>query len=380
MAKKEPILQLTSYEELLGINASEDKIVYLPYEYLYPSPYQYRDKYLTPAQIQDNVEKLAFDVKVDGKIRQPCIVRFKRPKKENEYELVVGHNRRRVAQYLTEVEHLDGYRLVPCIILELTDAQAEYLCNSSNNMRPKTEYEIMHELETKMRILKESPEDFPRLQGPGRMVEKLAQEMYLSKSTAGEYLQISKNLSENAMESFKQGTLNKSAAVSMSSLSHEEQNKLIDAGVTKQKDIKAYKAEKIEKTVHRTTVTNTVKTVTACNIEEQNSDTENEESATVVDVLPGQYRVANTDMELEEESAGNKDEETAADSFEVSKEGRCNCPNCKRPSRIEDIITFYGKGYCKKDCLFDLLIDLADTGVITLDRSAVNTKGIVIHS
>ena len=365
MAKKTPNLQLTSYEDLLGINASEDKIIYLPYEYLYPSPYQYRDKYLTPVQIQDNVEKLAFDVKVDGKIRQPCIVRYKKPRKENEYELVVGHNRKRVAKHLTEVEHLEGYRLVPCIILDLTDAQAEYLCNSSNNMRPKTEYEIMHELETKMRLLKESPEDFPKLQGPGRMVEKLAQEMYLSKSTVGEYLQISKNLSENAMESFVQGTLNKSAAVSMASLPHEEQDKLIDAGVTKQKVIKAYKEEKVEKTIHRTTVTDTVKTIKNHNIEENTI----EKPEIVVDVLPGQYRVANTEMELEEVNADDSE----------PNNGRCQCPNCKRTSRIEDTFVFYNKKYCM-NCLYDLLMDLADTGVITLDNSAVDTKGIVIHS
>ena len=369
MAKKAPKLQLTSYEDLLGINASEDKIVYLPYEYLKSSPYQYRDKYLTQAQIQDNVEKLAFDVKVDGKIRQPCIVRYTKPRKENEYELVVGHNRKRVAKYLTEVEHLEGYRLVPCIILDLTDAQAEYLCNSSNNMRPKTDYEIMHELETKMRLLKDSPEDFPKLQGPGRMVEKLAQEMYLSKSTAGEYLQISKNLSENAMESFRHGELNKSAAVSMASLTHEEQDKLIGAGVTKQKDIKAYKEEKVQKTVHRTTVTDTVKTINKHNIVEQPIEKAYEEPEVVLDVLPGQYRVANTDMELEEESV---------DSFETV-DGRCKCPNCKLPSRIEDTFVFYNKKYCM-NCLYDLIQDLADTGVITLDHSAVDTKGIVIRS
>ena len=370
MAKNQPIPKLTSYEELLGFGeSSKEEIVYIPYEYLHRSPFQYRDNGLTEIQIQDQVLKLAFDVKVDGKIQEPCIVRHTTPRKENYYELVAGHNRTLVAKYLTEVENLDGYREVPCIVRDLSDAQAEYLCISSNNQRLKTEYEIMHELETRMRLLKEKPEAFPHLQGSGRMVDKLAQEMHLSKSTVGEYLQISKNLSDNARESFATGEINKSAAVSMASLSHEEQDKLIDAGITKQKDIKAYKEEKVEKTIHRTTVTDTMKTIKKHNIEEQNAVKADEEPVVVVDVLPGQYRVTNTDMELEEEKS------------ERPKviEDRCQCPNCKLPSRIEDTFIFYGKGYCM-NCLWSLIQDLEDTGVITLDRSAIDSKGIVIHS
>lgn len=121
-------------------------------------------------------------------------------------------------------------------------------------------------------------------------------------------------------------------------------------------------------------MTDTVKTVKTHNVEEQKADKPIEEIAEVVDVLPGQYRVANTDMELEEEK-----ENTMSDNFETLKDGRCSCKNCKLPSRIEDTFTFYGKGYCM-NCLHDLIKDLADTGVITLDCSAVDTKGIVIHS
>lgn len=362
---KKTLPALTSYEELLGIDkASEDEIVYLPYEYLYPSPYQYRDRYLTPAQIQDNVMKLAFDVKVDRKIRQPCIVRYTKPRKENVYELVVGHNRKRVAQYLTEVEHLEGYRLVPCIILELTDAQAEYLCNSSNNMRPKTEYEILHELETKMRLLKETPEDFPHLQGPGRIVEKLAQEMYLSKSTVGEYLQIGKNLSDEAMEKFASGEITKSAAVALSSLPQKEQNSLVEQGITKHKDIKAYKDEKIERTVHRTTVTDTVKSTTEhrCEAPQKENYVINSEDfgcdVLVEEPLDGQYQFDSPDMEIIEQ---------------------CVCPNCKCATQRKEMYVFKDKTFCTC-CLADLIQDLCDTGVIALDKTDIETKGIVVRS
>lgn len=374
--------KLLSYEDILGIGTevnSKEEIVYIPYEYLHRSPYQYRDKGMTEEQIQEQVESLAFDIEVDGEIEQPCVVRETVPRKKDFYEIVVGHHRVLAAQYLTEVKKLTGFREVPCIIKTLSDAQAEYLCNSSNNLRPKTDWQTMHELETKLRLLKECPEQFPHLVGPGRMVDKLAKEMNLSKSTVGEYLQISKNLSDNAMESFENGEINKSAAVSMSSLSHEEQDKLIDAGIIKQKDIKAYKEEKVEKTVHRNTVTDTVKTIKSHNIEKRASDKVPDASEEVVDVLPGQYRVANTDMELEEESVDIADGIEVKALFEISERGTCKCPNCKLTSRREDTFVFYNKRYCM-NCIFDLLKDLADTGIITLDYSSADKKGIIVHS
>lgn len=319
MAKKPfSIPKLTTYEDILGLNTGSDakeEVVYIPYDYLHRSPYQYRDTGLTKEQIQEQVESLAFDIEVDGRIQQPCIVRETIPGKTDDYEIVAGHHRILAAKYLTEVKKLDGFKEVPCLVRELSDAQAEYLCNSSNNLRPKTDYQIMHELETKMRLLKEHPEEFPHLTGPGRMVDKLAKEMNLSKSTVGEYLQISKNLSKDAMESFESGQLNKSAAVTLSSLSHEEQDKLMDAGITKQKDIKAYKAEK---------TTNASKDV-----------------------------------------------------FHMDSADRYMCPSCNYPGRIEDTFVFYGNRYCM-NCLYKLIWNLEDAGVITLDRSSINTNGIIV--
>ncbi len=378
MAKK-PIkkIQLTSYEDLLGITKDgkiKEEIVYIPYEYLHRSPYQYRDKGLTQEQIKEQVENLAFDIEVDGKIQQPCIVRRTMLKKADYYEIVVGHHRILAAQYLTEVKKLDKFKEVPCLVRELSDAQAEYLCNSSNNLRPKTDYQVMHELETKMRLLKNHPEEFPHLIGPGRMVDKLAKEMNLSKSTVGEYLQISKNLSDNAMESFETGEINKSAAISLSSLSHEEQDKLIDAGVTKQKDIKAYKEEKVERTTHRTTVTDTIKTVKTHNVKDNVSNLDRED--TEEEIIPGQIRVSNTDMDLIEEPVKG---DSGNDVFKVDSAGKCTCPSCNYPSRIEDTFVFYGKRYCM-NCLYKLIQDLEDTGVITLDRSLIDTKGIIVRT
>ena len=78
------------------------------------------------------------------------------------------------------------------------------------------------------------------------MVERLAQVTAMKKTTVGEYLTISKNLGDKGMEMFKKGELKKSAAVALSGLSKDEQDKVIDQGITTHTDIKRLK-KKIEK-------------------------------------------------------------------------------------------------------------------------------------
>lgn len=359
-----------------NLTPKSDKIVLLHYSKLQRSKFQYSDKGKTPEEFHNEVLNLAADLRVDGRILQPLVVR---KIGTDLYEILVGHHRREASKYNVEVEGLTEFEFCPCIIVNLTDAQAEYLCNSSNSRWEKTEWHIMHEIETKKRLLEECPEDFPHLQGPGRMIDKLAKEMNMAKSTVGEYLQISNNLSNKGMEAFEKKVLNKSAAVSMASLPHEEQDMLLDAGVTKQKDIKAYKEENVKKTIHRTNVTDAVKTTKIVNVENSIPVNPPAVSAEVVDVLPGQYRVANTDMEIEETVPPVIVEEEAA-AKEIRKiQGRCTCPNCKLPSRIEDTFKFFNKRYCM-NCLYDLIKDLADTGVISLDYLSIDKDGIIVRS
>lgn len=409
MAKKPfSIPKLTTYEDILGLNTGSDakeEVVYIPYDYLHRSPYQYRDWGRTNEQIQEQVESLAFDIEVDGRIQQPCIVRETIPGKTDDYEIVAGHHRILAAKYLTEVKKLDGFKEVPCLVRELSDAQAEYLCNSSNNLRPKTDYQIMHELETKMRLLKEHPEEFPHLTGPGRMVDKLAKEMNLSKSTVGEYLQISKNLSKDAMESFESGQLNKSAAVTLSSLSHEEQDRLIGAGVTKQKEIKAYKNKS-------TTITDTVRTVKSTDDSSRTSvpnfgrdvhedDGLNFGSDVIIeDIVPDfdsdyteqeELRRSNEEIKraieawvdvIIEDIVPDFDSRRAIEAWakeDLPQSGKCDSGRCRGYTDIANTFVFCGRRYCT-DCLYELIMDLADAGVITLDTSAMESKGIAIHA
>lgn len=353
-----------------------DRIIMVHYSKLRTNKNQYRNEGKTPEQIRQEIEDLAFEIRAVGKILEPCNIR---KVDTDEYEVLGGHHRRDAARLNVEKYGLKEYEFVPCISENnLTDAQAEYRLYCGNEQVPKTEWQIMHELERKRALIEEHPEDFPLLQGPGRLIDKLAAQSHMSKSTVGEYLQISRNLSGNAMESFKHGELNKSAAVAMAGLSREEQDRLIDEGITKQKDIKAYKEEKVEKTTHRTTVTDSVKTVKTHNVNDtDNKDVPNFGTDVLVEsaeVLSSQMRVANTDMEIEEEPVEADD-----NGFNVNSIGRCTCPTCSLQTCIKDTFLFRNVSYCM-NCLHILIKDLEDAGVITLDRSLIDTNGTVVRS
>lgn len=333
-----------------------EKVVMIHYSKLRTNKHQYRNNGKSPEQIEQEIEDIAFEFRAVGKILTPCRVR---KIDTDEYEVIGGHHRRDGAKLNVEKYGLKEFEFVPCIVEQkLTEAQAEYQMYSDNEQIPKTEWEIMHSLERRKALIEEHPEDFPLLQGVGRIVEKLAAQTHMSKSTVGEYLQISKNLSDNAMESFKKGDLNKSAAVTLSSLPHDEQDKLIDAGITKQKDIKAYKKDERQ------------------NVNEDVPKFGMDEPAEAIESLSGQLRVINTDMEIEEEAVIDRH---GKDAFNVDSAGRCTCPTCTFPTRIEDTFVFYGKRYCM-NCLHKLIQDLEDTGVITLDRSSIDTNGIIVRS
>ena len=66
---------------------------------------------------------------------------------------------------------------------------------ASNGYHTKKAYELMHEILTTEKLLKEHPEEFPESLQKGRMVERLSRKMGIARSTIQEYKQISNNLS-----------------------------------------------------------------------------------------------------------------------------------------------------------------------------------------
>lgn len=233
-------------------------------------------------------ESLADLIDADHGVMQNLLVR---KTGTDEYEIIAGHKRRRACKILAEERGKKEYEFLPCIVEHITDVQAEFQLYSSNRFHEKNDYEKMHELERMKYLLETYPEEFPHLQ-TGRMVERLAKQMNLKRTTVGEYLTMAKNLGEKGKEELKAGNLKKSAAVELAALPEEEQEELLSKGVISHKGIKEYKEEKREKEENQEP--------------EQLEELEESEKAEELEEpeetqIAGQYRIVNTDMEMEED-------------------------------------------------------------------------------
>lgn len=191
------------------------------------SKLQYRD---IP---QEDTERLADLIELDGEVLQPLLVR---KSGADTYEILAGHKRFRACKLLSS-KGLEQFSLVPCYVKTMSDAQAEFAVYSTNGYNRKTDYEIMREVEGMSRLLKENPELFPEA-ASGRLVEKLAKIMNMSKTTVQEYKTIANNLADEAMDKFKNNEITKESAKTLAGLSSEEQQQVIATGVTETKDIK----------------------------------------------------------------------------------------------------------------------------------------------
>lgn len=216
----EKILTKKMHPQLVSINKLEE------------SKLQYRD---IP---QEDVEKLADLIELDGEVLQPLLVR---KAGGDTYEILAGHKRYRACRYLTE-KGLEQFSMIPCYVKAMSDAQAEFAVYSTNGYNRKTDYEIMREVEGMSRLLKENPELFPEA-ASGRLVEKLASIMNMSKTVVQEYKTIANNLSSDAMEKFKKDEITKESAKTLAALNNEEQAKVLSTGAVKTNEIKQAVAE-----------------------------------------------------------------------------------------------------------------------------------------
>ena len=337
----------------------DDALPKMNIRYIHYSKMRSNKKQYCDPKDDEEIISLAWKIHAAKGLLQPVVVR----KSDTDlYDITAGHKRRLAIIYLVEVKGLEQYALVPSYVKNESDVRTDFNLYASNGFHNKTDYEKMVELVEMKRLLEEYPDEFPDLP-TGRIVEKLEMQIGMAKSTIGEYLQISNNLSDKAMDAFQNNQINKSAAVAMASLTHEEQDTLLDEGVTKQKDIKAYKEEKVEKTVHRTTVTDTVKTTTTHKVEDSKPETN---TVDVIDVLPGQYQVVNTDMDLEEVTEAEH------------VDNNIDCPNCHKKTSMETTFKYYNKRYCM-NCLMDMILDFEQTGLIDLDYAHSDTEGIIVR-
>ena len=223
-------------EQVERVDASKTKtrkIQFIHYTKLIDSAYQYRNRN------REMIVSLADLLKADGEILEPCIVRKSGAGSDN-FELIAGHKRTLAVKYLVEEEKLEEFAFIPCIVKTFSDIRAEFAVYSTNGYDEKTPYEIMKEIEGMSRLLKEYPEEFPEFAGKGRLVEKLAAKMKMSRSVISDYQNISHNLGEKGMQSFKEGRIDKSAAVTLASMSEDKQEEVLEQGLTKREEIKSY--------------------------------------------------------------------------------------------------------------------------------------------
>jgi len=189
---------------------------------------------------EEEVEKLADLIEIDGEVLQPLLVR---KKGGDTFEILAGHKRHAACKLLVEERGEEKFALIPCYVKEMSDVRAEFAVYSTNGYGVKSDYELMREIEGMTKLLKESPESFPETPR-GRVVEKLSAIMGISKTTVQEYKTIANNLGEKAMEEFKKGTISKDTARFLAVQDVEKQNEVLDMGLTKAKDVKEFIKQK----------------------------------------------------------------------------------------------------------------------------------------
>ena len=221
-------------EEKTAKKHGDHRITWLHYTKLHKNSRQYCDGG------REELENLADVIAADGRILQNLIVR---KMDVEEYELIAGHKRCEAARILVEERGMEQYAFLPCLVINVSDARSRFALVSSNAHHEKTPFEILYEVEEMRQLLEQYPEEFPDAQG-GRMVERLARQLGMARSTVSEYRSISNNLGEKGMEAFREGALEKSAAVALASLPEQEQEQLLEAGKTSHKEIKKYKEKK----------------------------------------------------------------------------------------------------------------------------------------
>lgn len=212
---------------------------WIHYSKLRRSSRQYCD-----ATDQEEIEHLADLICADGGVLQNLIVR---KYDADEYEIIAGHKRTLACELLTS-RGIPGFEFLPCIVRNESEAKTRLAIISSNAHHEKTQYEIMHEMQELEYLFTHYPEEFTNEELKGRMVERIGRRMGRGKSVVNEYLSISKNLGEKGMEAFADGTLNKDAAYALAGLPEEEQEELLEKGVTKSREIRTYRQDREERT------------------------------------------------------------------------------------------------------------------------------------
>lgn len=213
-------------------------IKWIHYTKLKENPGQY-----CPERDKEEIEALADLIEAAGEVIQNLSVS---KLDTDEYRIIAGHKRCKACKLLVEERGLKQFSFLPCVVSNLSSVQEEFQVVASNGYHQKKAYELMHEILKTEKLLKEHPEEFPESLQKGRMIERLSRKMGIARSTIQEYKQISNNLTSEAMEKFKNGEIEKSAAVTLSKMPEESQKRVIGQGITQNVEIEKYRQENLE--------------------------------------------------------------------------------------------------------------------------------------
>lgn len=208
-------------------------IKWIHYSKLKTNPDQY-----CPARDKEEIESLADLIEAVGEVIENLSVS---KSDTDEYRIIAGHKRCEACRLLVEERGLKQFEFLPCIVNNVSVVQESFRVLASNGYHTKKPYELMHEITEMERLLREHPEEFPPSLQKGRMVERLSKKMGIARATVQEYQQISRNLLPEAMEKFKEGEIEKSAALTLARLPEKMQKEVIEQGITKNVDIEEYK-------------------------------------------------------------------------------------------------------------------------------------------
>ena len=190
-------------------------IKWIHYSKLKTNPDQY-----CPARDKEEIESLADLIEAAGEVIENLSVS---KSDTDEYRIIAGHKRCEACRLLVEERGLKQFAFLPCIVNNVSAVQESFRVMASNGYHTKKPYELMHEITEMEKLLREHPEEFPPSLQKGRMVERLSKKMGIARATVQEYQQISRNLLPEAMEKFKEGEIEKSAALTLARLPEKMQ-------------------------------------------------------------------------------------------------------------------------------------------------------------
>lgn len=170
----------------------------------------------------EDIKELKEAVELFGGIKQNLIVK---KMGEDKYKVIAGHKRRLASLALVE-EGKKIFEFVPCIVENIGSIEERLLLIMTNSTtRQLSDYEKTRQAEELKELLLEYKK---QEKIPGRIRDLVAEILGTSPTQIGRMEAISKNLSEDFKEEWKENKVNTSTAYEISSLPQEKQIEAYD--------------------------------------------------------------------------------------------------------------------------------------------------------